>query len=163
MRLMTKAAYARRRGVSRQAITRFVRDWGLATHGPRRLVDADALDGLYYPRLDAGQPQLRTRDVSGGAGRCGRCDGSVRASRVSARLALQRRAVADDGGLPAGRRALRGDSLTGVTRAARDLGLGQRTVRQAIAAGELPTYVFGQHRRLKVADVRAWIERHRVR
>jgi len=46
MTLMTKAEYGRRRGVSRQAITRFVRDWGLATHGPRGLVDADQLDGL---------------------------------------------------------------------------------------------------------------------
>jgi hypothetical protein len=64
-RLMTKAAYARRRGVSRQAITRFVRDWGLALHGPRRLVDADQLDGLYCPRLDAGTAQLRTRDAYG--------------------------------------------------------------------------------------------------
>jgi hypothetical protein len=65
MRLMTKAEYARRCGVSRQAITRFVRYWGLAQHGPRRLVDADELDGLYYPRLDAGQPQLRVRDAYG--------------------------------------------------------------------------------------------------
>jgi hypothetical protein len=65
MTLMTKAAYGRRRGVSRQAITRFVRDWGLATYGPRGLVDAEELDGLYYPRIDAGSAQLRTRDAFG--------------------------------------------------------------------------------------------------
>jgi hypothetical protein len=61
MVLMTKAAYARRVGVSRQAITRFVRDWGLPTHGPRGLIDADELDGLYVPRIDAGQPQAGRR------------------------------------------------------------------------------------------------------
>jgi hypothetical protein len=57
VRLLTKAAYAREVGVSRQAITRFVRDWGLPAHGPRGLIDADELDGLYVPRIDAGQPQ----------------------------------------------------------------------------------------------------------
>jgi hypothetical protein len=65
MTLMTKAEYSRRRGVSRQAITRFVRDWGIATYGPRGLVDAEALDGLYYPRIDAGSAQVRTRDAYG--------------------------------------------------------------------------------------------------
>lgn len=54
MTLMTKAQYSRVRGVSRQAISRFVRDWGIATHGPRGLIDAEELDGLYYPRIDAG-------------------------------------------------------------------------------------------------------------
>jgi excisionase family DNA binding protein len=60
-----------------------------------------------------------------------------------------------------GRRALRGDAFTGISRAARDLGLGERTLRQAVTSGALPTYVFGQRKRLKVADVRAWLERCR--
>jgi len=65
MALVTKAAYSRRAGVSWQAISRFVRDWAIPTYGPRRLVDADELDRVYYPRIDAGQPQLRTRDAYG--------------------------------------------------------------------------------------------------
>src|SRR5262249_24628592 len=63
MTLLTMAEYALRRGVSRQAISRFVRDWGLARIGPRGLVDAEELDGFYFPRVDAGQPQLRTLDA----------------------------------------------------------------------------------------------------
>jgi excisionase family DNA binding protein len=62
-----------------------------------------------------------------------------------------------------GRRALRGDAFTSVGKAARDLGLGERTVRHAIATGALPTYVFGRRARLKVADVRAWVEANRRR
>jgi len=58
---------------------------------------------------------------------------------------------------------LGGDSFTSVGKAARDLRLGARTLRQAIQSGELPTYVFGKGARLKVADVRAWIEAHRRR
>jgi hypothetical protein len=65
MTLMTKAQYGRARGVSRQAISRFVRDWGIATHGPRGLVDAEELDGVYCPRIDAGQPQCRVVDAAG--------------------------------------------------------------------------------------------------
>lgn len=59
------------------------------------------------------------------------------------------------------RRALRHDAFTGVTKAARDLGIGERLVRAAMERGDLPTYRFGARARLKVADVRAWIERHR--
>jgi hypothetical protein len=65
MALMTKAADALRCGVSRQAITCFVRDWGLPTYGPRGLVDAEELDRVYFPRIDAGLPQLRFRDAYG--------------------------------------------------------------------------------------------------
>ena len=65
MALMTKAEYARRRGVSRQAITRFVGDWGIPTYGPRGLIDAEELDRVYCPRIDAGQRQLRTMDAYG--------------------------------------------------------------------------------------------------
>jgi excisionase family DNA binding protein len=61
------------------------------------------------------------------------------------------------------RRALRTDVLTGIGKAAKDLGLGERLVRQAVARGELPTYVFGQRKRVKVADVRAWIASRRER
>lgn len=60
MQLMTKAEYARRCGVSRQAITRFVTDWGIPTYGPRGLIEAEELDRVYCPRIDAGRPQLRT-------------------------------------------------------------------------------------------------------
>jgi excisionase family DNA binding protein len=48
-----------------------------------------------------------------------------------------------------------------MTKAARDLGLAERTIRAAIEQGEIPYYVFGTQRRLKIADVRTWIERHR--
>jgi hypothetical protein len=65
MRLMTKAEHARHRGVSWQAITRFVSDWGLSTYGPRGLIDAEELDRVYYPRIDAGQPRARIRNASG--------------------------------------------------------------------------------------------------
>jgi hypothetical protein len=65
MTLMTLAEYGRRRGVTRQAISRFVRDWGIPRVGPRGLIDAEQLDGLYYPRIDAGRPQLRTMDAYG--------------------------------------------------------------------------------------------------
>jgi excisionase family DNA binding protein len=61
------------------------------------------------------------------------------------------------------RRALTGDSFTSVGKAARDLGLAERTVRRACDAGQIDTYVFGQRARIKVADVRAWIERCRRR
>jgi excisionase family DNA binding protein len=57
--------------------------------------------------------------------------------------------------------ALARDRFTGVTKAARDLGLAERTIRTAIATGELPTYVFGVQNRLRIVDVRAWLERHR--
>jgi excisionase family DNA binding protein len=70
--------------------------------------------------------------------------------------------VADDGIGPR-RRALAADSFTGVTKAARDLGLGERTIRAAIERGELPSYVFGVQRRVRIVDVRAWIAAHRVR
>jgi hypothetical protein len=52
MTLMTLAEYGRRRGVTRQAISRFVRDWGIARVGSRGLIDAGQLDQLYYPRID---------------------------------------------------------------------------------------------------------------
>jgi excisionase family DNA binding protein len=65
--------------------------------------------------------------------------------------------------VPDGRRALRGDSLVGVTQVARELGLGRRTVRRAITTGELPSYAFGHRQKLRVADVRCWIEKHRRR
>jgi excisionase family DNA binding protein len=62
---------------------------------------------------------------------------------------------------PPGLEALSRERFTGVTKCARDLGLAERTVRAAIAAGELPTYVFGAQRRLRIVDVRAWLEKHR--
>jgi excisionase family DNA binding protein len=55
------------------------------------------------------------------------------------------------------------DRMIGLTKAARDLGLAHRTLRRAVSSGELPTYVFGQRARVKVTDLRAWIERHRQR
>jgi hypothetical protein len=63
--LTTKADYAWRCGVSRGAITWFVRDWGIPTYGPCGLIDAEELDRVYYPRIDAGRPQLRTMDAYG--------------------------------------------------------------------------------------------------
>jgi excisionase family DNA binding protein len=70
--------------------------------------------------------------------------------------------VADDGIGP-GRRALTGNAFAGVTKAARDLGLSERTIRRAINAGEIPSFVFSRQVRLRVVDVRAWIAVHRVR
>ena len=66
--------------------------------------------------------------------------------------------MADAGnGIGPRRRALTGDAFTGVTKAARDLGLCERTIRRAIAAGELPVYVFSRQARLRIVDVRARI------
>jgi excisionase family DNA binding protein len=56
------------------------------------------------------------------------------------------------------RGTLRRDTLVGLGQVARQLGLGVRTVRQAADAGALPTYRLGVRRKVKVADVRAWIE-----
>jgi hypothetical protein len=50
--------------------------------------------------------------------------------------------------------------FTGIGKAAWNLGLGQHVVRLGVARGDLPT-VFGQRKRVKVSDVRAWIESHR--
>jgi len=55
------------------------------------------------------------------------------------------------------------ERLTGLTRAARDLGLSRHTLRRAIDQGELPTYVIGRRARVKVSDLRAWLESHRQR
>jgi excisionase family DNA binding protein len=57
--------------------------------------------------------------------------------------------------------ALTRDRFTGIGKAARDLGLAPRTVRSAVAAGQIDAFVFGQRARIRVADVRAWIERCR--
>jgi excisionase family DNA binding protein len=53
------------------------------------------------------------------------------------------------------------DRFTGVSKAARDLGLSKHVLRRAVRRGELETYVFGQRARIKVADLRAWVEQHR--
>lgn len=59
--------------------------------------------------------------------------------------------------------ALATDRMTGITKASRDLGLGERTLRAAVSSGELPAYVFGRRQRLKLRDIRTWLERHRRR
>jgi hypothetical protein len=59
MPLLTQAAYARRRGVTRQAIHRQVRDRIIPTHGPRKRIDPVEADRCYVPRMDAGLPQVR--------------------------------------------------------------------------------------------------------
>jgi len=71
--------------------------------------------------------------------------------------------VADDGGLPVGRKALRGDSLTGICRASRDLGIAERWLRQAVRSGELPVYRLNVQVRLRVSDIRRWLESRRMR
>jgi excisionase family DNA binding protein len=53
------------------------------------------------------------------------------------------------------------DRFTGVSKAARDLGLSKHVLRRAVRRGELETYIFGQRARIKVADLRAWVEQHR--
>jgi excisionase family DNA binding protein len=55
------------------------------------------------------------------------------------------------------------DRFTGISKAARDLGLSKHVLRGAVRRGELETYVFGQRARIKVADLRAWLETHRRR
>lgn len=57
--LLTQAQYARRVGVSRQAVGRQVAEGLIPTHGPRRLIDPAEADAWYAPRLDAGWPQAR--------------------------------------------------------------------------------------------------------
>jgi len=59
MSLLTQAAYARRHGISRQAINRYVRDGVIPTHGPRKRIDPAEADRYWVPRIDAGMPQLR--------------------------------------------------------------------------------------------------------
>jgi excisionase family DNA binding protein len=61
------------------------------------------------------------------------------------------------------RRALALDRLTGITKASRDLGIGPRTLRKAIAAGEIPSYRIGARMRLRLVDIRGWLEAHRRR
>jgi excisionase family DNA binding protein len=59
-------------------------------------------------------------------------------------------------------RALKSDRFVGLGRVARELGLGLRTVQRAADAGVLPTYRLGVRRKVRVADVRRWIETCRV-
>jgi excisionase family DNA binding protein len=62
-----------------------------------------------------------------------------------------------------------GPRTTGIARrrlharrkAAKDIGIGERVVRQAMQRGDLPVYRFGARARLKVRDVRAWLETRR--
>lgn len=65
--LLTMASYARRVGVSRQAIHRQVADGMIPTHGPRRLIDPAEADAWYVPRLDAGWPQMRSTTAAADA------------------------------------------------------------------------------------------------
>lgn len=62
MPLLTQAFYARRHGVSRQALNRYVRDGIIRGHGPRKLINPAEADGCWVPRSDAGMPQLRAGD-----------------------------------------------------------------------------------------------------
>src|SRR5262245_29987853 len=61
MVLVTQAAYARTRGVSKQAINRMVHEGVIPAqpHGRRHLIDPTEADACYLPRVDAGEPQLR--------------------------------------------------------------------------------------------------------
>jgi excisionase family DNA binding protein len=61
------------------------------------------------------------------------------------------------------RRALATDAFTSPGKASRDLGLGRRWLREAVARGEVDAYQFGARTRVKVADVRRWLEAHRRR
>jgi hypothetical protein len=60
--MLTQAQFARRVGVSRQAINRAVRDGVIPVHGPHRLIDPVEAAACYQPRCDAGEPQLRLGD-----------------------------------------------------------------------------------------------------
>lgn len=60
MALLTQAAYARRHGVSRQAINRYVREGIIPVHRRAKLIDPAEADGCWVPRSDAGQPQCRS-------------------------------------------------------------------------------------------------------
>jgi hypothetical protein len=65
--LLTMAEYARRMGVSRQAIHRQVATGMIPAHGPRKLIDPAVADSWYVPRIDAGQPQCRAPGPPTGA------------------------------------------------------------------------------------------------
>jgi excisionase family DNA binding protein len=65
--------------------------------------------------------------------------------------------------MPENVEALARERFTGVTKVARDLGLGERTIRNAVERGDLPSYVFGQRVRIRVVDVRGWLDRCRQR
>ena len=62
MPLLTQAAYARRVGVTRQAIGRAVGAGIIPTHGAKKLIDPAEADQCYIPRIDAGAPQIRAGD-----------------------------------------------------------------------------------------------------
>jgi excisionase family DNA binding protein len=48
-----------------------------------------------------------------------------------------------------------------VPQAHRETGVGRRALERAINAEELPIYVFDSWRRIRRADLTAWLERHR--
>jgi hypothetical protein len=60
MALISQSAYARVRGVTRQAVHRYVRDGVIPTHGAAKQIDPAEADECWVPRIDAGAPQLRT-------------------------------------------------------------------------------------------------------
>jgi hypothetical protein len=57
--LVTQAEFARRCGVTRQAIHRQVAEGVIPTHGAAKLIDPAEAGACYLPRLDAGAPQAR--------------------------------------------------------------------------------------------------------
>jgi excisionase family DNA binding protein len=59
------------------------------------------------------------------------------------------------------RRALATDAFTSPGKASRELGLSRRWLHDAVARGEVDAYRFGARTRVKVADVRRWLEQHR--
>ena len=56
------------------------------------------------------------------------------------------------------RAALRRDALVGLGQVARELGIGVRQVQRAADSGALPTFRVGARRKVRVIDVRGWLE-----
>jgi hypothetical protein len=59
MPLISQAAFARLVGVSRQAIAYQVRNGLIPTHGAGKRIDPAEAQQWYWPKIDAGSPQLR--------------------------------------------------------------------------------------------------------
>src|SRR5262245_56825711 len=86
------------------------------------------------------------------------------AYRTTARRATPER-VADGGnGIGPGRLSLGHETLVGITRASKALGLSERVLRAAVRNGELAAYALppGLRARVKISDLRRWLEMHRL-
>jgi hypothetical protein len=94
MALLTQSQFARRCGVSRQAIGKQVAAGVIPVCGPRRLIDPAEADRVYLPRADAGMPQLRL-DARAAAADRWYAWGAAAARRLAHALHVDERQVCD--------------------------------------------------------------------